>query len=51
MSSLHLVAVDKVEPFFCLLLVKLSWNSLGAFAGENWLPNNPKPQLNNDLWI
>src|SRR5271156_5270128 len=28
-----------------------SWNNLGTFEGEDWLPNNPKRRLNNDLWI
>jgi hypothetical protein len=29
----------------------MAWNNLGAFAGEDWLSNNPKRRLNNDLWI
>ena len=27
------------------------WNNFGTFEGEDWLPNNPKRRLNNDLWI
>jgi hypothetical protein len=30
---------------------KSVWNNFGAFEGEDWLPNNPKRLLNNDLWI
>jgi hypothetical protein len=28
-----------------------SWNNFGAFKGEDWLPDNPKRRLSNDLWF
>ncbi len=31
--------------------VRLVWNNSGTFEGEDWLPDNPKWRLNNDLWI
>jgi len=26
------------------------WNKFGTLEGEDWLPNNPKLRLSNDLW-
>jgi hypothetical protein len=36
---------------FRSLIIRVTWNNFGAFEGEDWLPNNPKRRLNNDLWI
>jgi hypothetical protein len=31
--------------------VGIAWNNFGAFEGEDWLSDNPKRRLKNDLWF
>ena len=45
------IASKWLTPVPARIVTVVVRNNFGTFEGEDWLPNNPKRRLNNDLWI